>query len=171
LPRLPPPTEQAEQLDDICKSAKQLLKSMGIEDSEAVGLDPGVALARLHYTAQFWLPVALYKAALDRRPTTATLAARDRVTYLVSLLSDLVLAADRSKARALEQSVRGTRRDRGGIARSGPTPKGRLLHDLFSTYAKLRHEYPTSGPRPAFGQPLVAFVRAGLALTVSCLYP
>jgi hypothetical protein len=167
LALLPPPAEQAAQLDEISKSAMQLLKSMGIEDSEAVGLDPGVALARLHSTAQFWLPVALYKAAVDRRPETATFTARERVTYLVALLSDLVLSADQSKAQVLEHSIRGKNRGRGGISRKGPAPKGRLLYDLFSTYAKLRTKYPTSGSRLADRKSLVAFVQAGLALAVS----
>jgi hypothetical protein len=164
---LPVPAEQSKQLDNISKRARHLLNAMGIEDHEAVGKNPSVAVSRLHSTAQFWLPVALYKAALDRRPETATFTARERVVYLVALLSDLVLAADRSKAQVLEHSIRGEKRGRGGIGRKGPAPKGRLLHNLFSTYTNLRSKYPTSGPGPADRQSLIAFVRAGLTLAVS----
>jgi hypothetical protein len=59
LALLPPPAKQGKQFDAISKSAKRLLKSMGIKDLLAVGAQPGLALARLHSTAQAWLPVAL----------------------------------------------------------------------------------------------------------------
>jgi hypothetical protein len=164
---LPPPAEQAKQLDDISKNAIRLLQSMGVEDHHAVGLDPSSVLSRLHSTAQCHLPVALSKVALDRRPTTAALTASERVTYLAVLLSDLVPATESSAAQVLELSPRRNKRSRGGIGRQGPAAKERLLHDLFDAYAKLRAKYPRSGPDPAYGKPLIAFVRAGLALAVS----
>jgi hypothetical protein len=140
---------------------------MGINDPQAVALNPMHAPALVKPTAHLWLIVEMHKVAAERRPTSATVAAHERLKTLLVDLSDLVAAADRCAISARQQSIRGNGRGRGGKGREGPTPEVTLLHALFETYTALRHQYPNSGPGPAFGAPLIAFVRAGLALAVS----
>lgn len=140
---------------------------MGIKDPQAVGPNPKHAPELMNPTAQLWLFVEMYKVANERRPTTATLPANALMELLLVLLSDLVAAADRCAISARQQSIRASGRGRGGKGRDGPTPEVTLLYALFEAYAALRNQYPNSGPAPAFSVPLMAFVRAGLALAVS----
>jgi hypothetical protein len=163
------PAKESEQLERIASQTRHLLASMGIKDSQAIGLNPKQAPALMNPPAQQWLFVEMYKVANERRPTTATLVANARMELLLVLLSDLVAAADRCAVSARQQSIRGGGRGRGGKGREGPTPEVTLLYALFDTYATLRRQYtPNNGPMPKTPDPsLSAFVRAGLALAVS----
>lgn len=55
----------------------------------------------------------------------------------------------------------------GGGRRAGPEPATKLVEQLIDIYGAMRAQYPRSGPAPAFGRPLLQFVRAGLAFAVS----
>jgi hypothetical protein len=122
------------------------------------------------------LSVELYRIANERRPTTTTFSANERITYLLVLLSDLAAAANRCAAAAKAQSIRGSRRGRGGKAREGTTSKSTLLYALFEAYTVLRRQYPQQAAPPRrrrlrnnrliadIDAPPKAFVRAGLAL-------
>jgi antitoxin HicB len=57
-------------------------------------------------------------------------------------------------------------RTRGGSRREGRTPASGLVDRLIEVYVDLRTRFPESGPPPAFGNPLLQFVRAGLAFAV-----
>jgi hypothetical protein len=58
-------------------------------------------------------------------------------------------------------------RTHGGPRREGHTPATGLVDRLIEIYVNLRTQFPESGPPPAFGKPLLQFVRAGLAFTVA----
>jgi hypothetical protein len=180
--RLPAPAKQSELLERIANHAEQLLTSMGIADPQAVGLSPIHAPAHLSPTVHMWLFVELYRIATERRPTTATFTANERMTFLLVLLSDLAASANRCAGLARKQSIRTNKRSKGGKGREGTTPVVTLLYALFETYAILRRQYPqcanppthrrrgkphNGDPTPACDARLKAFVRAGLALAVS----
>jgi hypothetical protein len=55
----------------------------------------------------------------------------------------------------------------GGERREGHEPATGLVYRLIEVYEDLRARFPDSGPRSAFGKPLLQFVRAGLAFAVS----
>jgi hypothetical protein len=57
-------------------------------------------------------------------------------------------------------------RTHGGPRREGHTPASGLIDRLIELYVDLRTRFPESGPQPAFGNPLLQFVRAGLAFAV-----
>jgi len=55
----------------------------------------------------------------------------------------------------------------GGERREGHEPATGLVYRLIEVYEDLHARFPDSGPRSAFGKPLLQFVRAGLAFAVS----
>jgi hypothetical protein len=177
--QLPTTSQQSDQLTNIGTSARRLLKAMGIDDSRKAGVDPVRSQALLDPTPHLWLLPELYRVAKERRPTTATFTACQRITFLLVLLSDLVAAADRCAISAQAQSVRASRRGRGGTSREGPTPLASLQYALFEMYADLRRQYPecasprplrrrrtrhNNGPMVVLDAPFKSFVHAGLAL-------
>jgi hypothetical protein len=59
------------------------------------------------------------------------------------------------------------RKERGGKRRQGRTASANLVHQLIETYDDIRGRFPGSGPKLAYGGPLLQFIRAALAFTVS----
>ena len=97
------------------------------------------------------------------RPEKSTIGAEERLATLLTLLSDLVEAAEQS-AREIS-----TRPGRGGDRRSGElTAEGELIQAIIKLYIDFRERFPSSGAEPAFDEPLRKFVRSGLELAVSC---
>jgi hypothetical protein len=165
----PRPAEESARLTRIAQSAGRLLKQLGVDDPHALTTDP--AKAQLHSWGAGWLTAELYKVAMEG-PATAVPPAAERWTSLLLLLSDLKVAADRCASMASQWSPRGSGiRRRGGRSRAGPDKKGRLLAGLFETYAALRRQFPSSGPKLACDEKLKKFVRAGLALAASSAPP
>jgi hypothetical protein len=103
--RLPAPAEQSEQLKRIANHAEQLLTSMGIDDPKAVGLTPAHVPALLSPTVHMSLFVELYKVANERRPTTATFTANERMTFLVIRHSAIRFSGRREPMRRLDQGT------------------------------------------------------------------
>jgi hypothetical protein len=68
----------------------------------------------------------------------------------------------RSQARLAEHNIK-TREGWGG-SRNRPTPKGALMRDAITIYARLRKQYPDSGNKPGYGEPMLKFIRAVAAL-------
>src|SRR5262249_36577812 len=89
----------------------------------------------------------------------------ERLATALVLLSDLVEAAEQSSREI------NTRPGRGGDRRARElTAKGQLIQAIIKVYTEYRDRFPSSGPEPAFDEPLRRFVRAGLELAVSCSY-
>jgi hypothetical protein len=58
-------------------------------------------------------------------------------------------------------------RTHGGPRRESHTPATGLVDRLINIYVDMRSQFLDSGPPPAFGNPLLQFVRAGLAFAVA----
>jgi hypothetical protein len=158
--KFPRAHERRDQLEDISTLARRLLGLLGVNEPKSVA--DGVQ-GSVHPTATSLL-TWLYRVAVERRPATATASAEQRLTTLITLLSDLVEAAERS---AREVS---TRPGLGGDRRKGElTPEGELIQAIIKLYMVFRNHFPSSGPKPAFDEQLRKFVRSGLELAVSCV--
>jgi hypothetical protein len=80
-----------------------------------------------------------------------------------------VMLADLARVGAQAETVfpRQFPKKHGGRRRESPNPATGLVERLIEIYEDMRARYPESGPAPAYGTPLIEFVRAGLAFAVS----
>jgi hypothetical protein len=154
----PRAAQEKKRLEDISRVAERLLNLLGVEQ---VNSDTGELLRQSLALPSVGsrLLIELQRVAVERRPVTATFGADDRLAFLLASLSDLSEAAAQS-VRAV--AVPGW----GGRRRSGPEPLGQLIEDSIEAYTRLRKGFPKSGPQPAYGGPLVRFVRASVKLAV-----
>jgi hypothetical protein len=175
------PSEQREVYEKIATSAEHLLGALGFADPAALAhgwpaLPPSPPpecaerelqaqrelQAHLERTAGLLPPglglllPELQRVAIERRASVATMGAFQRGMTLLLLLSDLVETAGR-----LSRELPGGRR---GKPKGQPGAVAQLVHEIIGIYASVRRYHPGSGPKPAFGGPLVRFVRASLAV-------
>jgi hypothetical protein len=158
----PMPHEQRKRLRDISTSARRVLRLLGVNEPESIA--GGVHIgSNLHPTATTYVLTALHRVGVQRRSKEATIDADKLLATLLMLLSDLVEAAEQS-----EHEI-SPRPGRGGDRRAGElTAEGELREAIIKVYIDFRERFPSSGPEPAFDEPLRKFVRSGLELAVSC---
>jgi hypothetical protein len=157
----PTPHEQRKRLRDISTSARRVLRLLGVNEPESIA--GGVAIgSNLHPTATTSVLTGLYRVSVQRRPEKLT-SAGERLATLLMLLSDLVEAAEQSERKISPRSGRGGDRRAGEL-----TAEGELREAIIKLYIDCRERFPSSGPEPAFDEPLRKFVRSGLELAVSC---
>jgi hypothetical protein len=151
------PGKRRERLEEIGATAARLFKLLHRDgtDSQPWHLHPAITLA---------FP-ALYRIALERRPTTAPCEPNVQLRILAEILGDLVALSDRAGIIVDDRFPR----SHGGERREGPMAAAELIQALIETYASLRARFPESGRPLAFGKALIQFVRAGLEFAVS--YP
>lgn len=179
----PTHSQQLSRLVKIQRSAKRLLKLLGIEDPASIAVEPfEKGMGILHSVATTWLLTSLSCVATGRRGDRATLGALERIEVLLLLLSDLVEAADQSAEQVRAHMVAKMVRDedtnrtkipnsgrsaRGGKRRRGETAESMLVRSLIEAYIALRARYPNSGPSVSCDDALRAFVRAGLEFAIA----
>jgi hypothetical protein len=159
--KFPPAHRQRNQLKDISTAARRLLKLLGVDKAESIA--GGVHIgSNIHLTATACVLTDLYRVGVQRRPGKLA-SADERLATLLMLLSDLAETAERSARQT------STRPGHGGDRRAGElTAKRELLQAIIKVYIEYRDRFPSSGPEPAFDEPLRKFVRLGLELAVSC---
>jgi hypothetical protein len=143
-----------KRLGEIGKAADKLVRLLHRHKAapQPWNLHPAITLA---------LP-QLYRIAADNHPNQV----RDPpqwLSLLEAMLTDLTQVGANPEAIFSLQFPK----TRGGKRRQGRTAATDLTHQLIDIYCDLRARFPKSGPAPAFGSPLVTYVRAGLAFTVS----
>ena len=161
---------------------KYLAHRMGVCDSESqqgvrrkrlseIGSMAGRLLRLLHRDGLDPQPWNLHSAITLALPHLCQLAAErgpdqswDRALGRLEMM-----LADLQKVGSQAETVfpRQFPKKHGGRRREGPDPAKGLVERLIEIYEDMRARYPESGPAPAFGAPLIQFVRAGLAFTVS----
>ena len=138
-----------------------------------IGTTAGRLLRLLHRDGADPQPWNLHPAATLALPQLCRIASEHRPDQIwdppqgLSLLGAML--ADLAKVGAQADVVFEAPfpRAHGGERRQGHEPATGLVHRLIEVYEDMRSRFPDSGPRPAFGDPLLRFVRAGLAFAVS----
>jgi hypothetical protein len=141
-----------KRLDEIGVAARRLLRLLHRDEAEPqpANLHPAITLA---------LP-DLCRLAAERGPQQIW---DQGFIQLGAMLVDLVKVGEQAEAIVPARFPK----KHGGRRRDGPDPKSGLVERLIEIYENMRTRYPDSGPAPAFGAPIIKFVRAGLAFTVS----
>jgi hypothetical protein len=125
-------------------------------------LRPEALAAAMDATAEATL-VRLAAAGINDRDGDA-----DRVNVELAAASNrtaevvISLLWLRSQAEAAARDIR-TRNGHGGPRRR-PTAKGALIRGAISIYTHVRKQYPNSGNKPGYGEPMLGFIRAVVAL-------
>jgi hypothetical protein len=135
-----------------------------------IGTTAGRLLRLLHRDGEPWNP---HPAATLALPQLCRIASEHRPNQIwdphqgLSLLGEMLadLAEVAAQADAIFEAP--FPKTHGGERGEGHEPATGLVHRLIEVYKDLRARFPDSGPRSAFGKPLLQFVRAGLAFAVS----
>jgi len=138
-----------------------------------IGTTAGRLLRLLHRDRADPQPWNLHPAATLALPQLCRIASNHRPNQIwdppqgLSLLGAML--ADLAKVGAQANAVFEAPfpKAHGGERRQGHEPATGLVDRLMEVYEDMRARFPESGPRPAFGDPLLRFVRAGLAFAVS----
>jgi predicted RNase H-like HicB family nuclease len=141
-----------ERLREIGSAAGRLLRLIHRDGSDAQpwNLHPAITLA---------LP-QLCRLAADRGPDQSWVGALGRLESMLADLEKVGIEAEAVFPRPFPKK-------HGGRRREGHNPATGLVERLIEIYENSRTRYPESGPVPAYGAPLIQFVRAGLAFAVS----
>ncbi len=140
---------------------------------EAIGKAAGRLLRLLHRDGADPQPWNAHPAATLALPELCRVASEHRpkqvwdppqgLSLLGAMLADLAKVGDQTEVIFPSPFPK----TRGGERRQGRTASADLVHRLIDIYDDVRARFPRSGPAPAFGRPLLQFVRAGLAFAVS----
>jgi hypothetical protein len=141
-----------KRLKEIGITARRLLHLLHREGVEPQpwSLHTAIALALPH----------LRRIASERRPNQIW---DQGLSPLQAMLTDLISVGEQAEAIFWSPFPK----TRGGNRRKGPTPASDLVDQLIRIYVDKRDKFPDSGPRPAFGDDLLRFIRAALVFTVS----
>jgi hypothetical protein len=158
------PAQHSRWLEGAAAISTRLVKHLYGKDPAA--LASGWSGGGLQSPLGLLLPTLQEVAVERRRDATTAAVLLSRVITLSLMLADLVDAANRDARRReiVQQASANPHHGHGGKRREGPNPTGELVHTTFDIYASVRKRYPKSGPRPAFGGPMIGFVRACLAV-------
>jgi hypothetical protein len=167
--RTPLPSEQRQKDKRIADLAAQLLKALGVDDPASLAhgwpAPPPLGSSQDELRAYFdrtagplppgieLLLPELYRVAVDRRGSAATMVALERGRTLSVLLSDLVEAARRAAEAPLS---------RRGRPKGQPSAVADLVYQIIAIYDGVRRRHPKSGPPTGYRPPLTGFVRASL---------
>jgi hypothetical protein len=143
------------RLKDIGSVADRLLQLLHRDGAEPQpwNLHPAVTLA---------LP-QLCRTALGHRPNQNRDHPLQRLSLLGRMLADLAEVGDKAEAIFEPRFPK----KHGGKRREGFNAATGLVDQLIEIYEVMRARFPESGSPPSFGEPLVKFVRAGLALATT----
>ena len=141
-----------ERLSEIGSAAGRLLRLLHRDglDAQPWNLHPAITLALPH----------LCQLAAERSPDQSWDGALSRLEEMLADLEKVGIQTETVFPRPFPKK-------HGGRRREGHNPATGLVERLIEIYENIRSRYPESGPVPAYGVPLIQFVRAGLAFAVS----
>ena len=141
-----------KRLSEIGSTASRLLRLLHRDglDPQPWNLHPAITLARPD----------LCRLAAERGPDQSWDGALSRLETMLADLETVGIQAETVFPRQFAEK-------HGGRRREGHNPATGLVERLIKIYENIRTRYPTSGPAPAYGAPLVQFVRAACAFAVS----
>ncbi len=141
-----------ERLNEIGSAAGRLLRLLHRDGAkpESWNLHPAITLALPH----------LCQLAAERDQDQSWDRALSQIEVLLADLEKVGLKSETVFPRPFPKK-------HGGPRREGHKPETGLVERLIEIYENIRARYPESGPVPAYGAPLIQFLRAGLAFAVS----